>query len=168
MSEASKTSPVGVPEPVAAPLKALLLRVATRERMALAEILEIKITQDAAVALAALADFAADVVIADIGTSDGEATALLKGLRDPAASPRTGLPVICLLSESSPERVRGLIKAGVDHVMIKPISATALRDLAQHLCDNPMPQVAVPKYTGPDRRRLPDHAYTGPNRRGSS
>lgn len=154
-----------VPGPAATPLKALLLRVGTVDRMALAEVLEIKATQDAAAALAALADFAADVAVTDIGTSDRETTALLKGLRDPAASPRKGLPVICLLAESSPSQVRALVKAGVDHVMIKPISTTALCDLALHLRDNPMPQVTVPRYTGPDRRRLPDDSFTGPNRR---
>ncbi|MDA1099630.1 MAG: hypothetical protein O2967_11665 [Proteobacteria bacterium] len=113
----------------------------------------------------ALADFAADLVVADVGTSDQETRALLKSLRDPAASPRKGLPVICLLSLSSPAQVHGLIKLGVDHVMIKPISANALCDLAQHLCDNPMPQITVPGYTGPDRRRLPDESFTGPTRR---
>jgi DNA-binding NarL/FixJ family response regulator len=165
LSERSKTSRESNPPPAAAPLKALLLRLGTVERVALAEVLDIKATQDAALALAALADFAADVAVADIGTSDRETTALLKGLRDPDSTPRKGLPVICLLGESSPGRVRGLVKAGVDHVMIKPISAAALCDLAQHLCDNPLPQISVPKYTGPDRRRLPDDSFTGPNRR---
>ncbi len=142
-----------------------MLRLRTTERMALAEVLEIKATQTAAAALAELGKFTADVVVTDIGTSDRETTALLQGLRDPAASPCKGLPVICLLSHSSPEQVRGLVRGGVDHVMIKPISAAALRDLAQHLCANPLPQISVPKYTGPDRRRLPDESFTGPNRR---
>jgi len=165
LSEVSKTSPGIVPGPVATPLKALLLRVGTVERLALAEVLDIKATQNAAAALAALTDFAADVVVTDIGTSERETTALLKGLRDPATSPRKGLPVICLLAISSPAQVHGLVRAGVDHVMIKPISTAALIDLARHLRDNPMPQVTVPRYTGPDRRRLPDDSFTGPNRR---
>ncbi len=165
MSEASKTSPGIVPKSAATPLKALLLRVGTVDRLALAAVLDIKATQNAAAALAALADFAADVVVADIGTTDRETSALLKDLRNPAATPRKGLPVICLLAESSPSQVRALVKAGVDHVMIKPISTAALCDLAQHLRDNPMPQVTVPRYTGPDRRRLPDDSFTGPNRR---
>ncbi len=134
--------------------------------MALGEALDIIAVQTAAAALQALADFPAHVVVANIGTSDRETKTLLASLRDPAATPRKGLPVICLLSESSPQQVHDLVKAGVDHVMVQPISATALRELARHLCDNPMPQINVAKYTGPDRRRLPDDAYTGPNRRG--
>jgi CheY-like chemotaxis protein len=165
LSEVSKSPTETDPPAIARPLKAVLLRVGTVERMALAEVLEIIPTQTAEAALSALADFAADVVVTDIGTSDRETTALLKRLRDPVTSPRRGLPVICLLAESSPAQVHGLIKAGVDHVMIKPISATALYDLARHLCDNPMPQISVPKYIGPDRRRLPDDSFTGPNRR---
>ena len=169
MAEISKTAPAHTPTDTAARgaarLNALLLRVNTMDRIALDEVLNIEVTQKAVAALAALADFAADVVVADIGTSDFETMALLKVLRDPAATPRRGLPVICLLSESSPERVRGLVKAGVDHVMIQPIYAPALQDLARHLCESPMPQIEVPRYTGPDRRRLPDDAYTGPNRR---
>lgn len=144
----------------------MLLRVGTTDRIALESVLAIKTTQSAEAALKALREFPADVVVADTSTSDFETMALLQGLRSPSVSPRKGLAVICLLAESSPERVRGLVKAGVDHVMIKPISATALSDLAQHLRENPMAQVAVPQYAGPDRRRLPDDAYTGPKRRG--
>ena len=151
----------------AAPLKALLLRVGTNERIALESVLAIKTTQSAEAALTALHEFPADVLVADTSTSDYETMALLQRLRSPTASPRKGLAVICLLAESSPERIRGLVKAGVDHVMIKPISATALSDLAQHLAENPMTQITVPQYIGPDRRRLPDDAYTGPQRRSS-
>ncbi len=147
------------------PLKALLLRVGTRDRIALSEVLTINATQKAEAAREALAEFEADVVVADVGASDIEARALLEYLRDPVKTPRKGMPVIWLLAESSPEQVRALVKAGVDHVMIKPISATALRDLAHSLCQHPMPQVAVPRYVGPDRRRLPDASYTGPTRR---
>ncbi len=143
-----------------------MLRVATTDRMALAKVFDIEATQNAAAALRALDDFAAGVLVADIALSERETMAMLSALRDPAASPRRGLPVICLLSESSPERVHQLVRAGVDHVMVKPISAAALRDLAQHLCDNPTAQIAVPNYVGPDRRRLPDEAYGGPDRRG--
>ena len=49
--------------------------------------------------------------------------------------------------------------------MIKPISVNGLCELAQYLCGNPMPQVSVPKYIGPDRRRLPMDSYTSPTRR---
>ena len=75
---------------------------------------------------------------------------LVSSLRDPDATPRKGLPVICLLSKSSSQQVRDLVKVVVDHVMIQPISATALRD-------NPMPQINVAKFTGPDRRRAKAH-----------
>ena len=155
--------------PVSAPsiLNALLLRVPTSDRIAIEEVLNVRTTQKADDALAALLEFPADVVVADIGTSDFETTALMRALRDPVTTPRKGIPVICLLSESSPERVRTLVKAGVDHVMIKPISAEALRELAQHLCDSPMEEIKVPRYVGPDRRRVPDNSYTGPSRRGN-
>ncbi len=136
------------------------------DRIALGEVMEIRTTQSAAAALEALTSYPASVLVADTSTSDFETKALLRDLRDPVNSPRKGLAVICLLGESSPERVRGLVKAGVDHVMIKPISATALHDLAQHLRDNPMQQISVAQYNGPDRRRLPDDSYTGAKRRG--
>ena len=143
LSETSKTPSYDNADPdtaaaAAKPLKALLLRVGTMDRIALGEVMEIRTTQSAAAALEALADYPASVLVADTSTSDFETKALLRDLRDPVTSPRKGLAVICLLAESSPERVRGLVKAGVDHVMIKPISATALHDLAQHLRDNPM------------------------------
>ncbi len=147
-------------------MNALLLRVGTTDRIALSEVLNIVTAQKATDAQKALETFAADLVIADISVTDVEAQALLHYVRSPATAPTKGLQVICLLGESSPERVRALVKAGVDHVMIKPIAAGALRDLAQNLSENPMPQVAVPKYTGPDRRRLPLDSYTGPARRG--
>jgi|TARA_B100001964_G_scaffold80628_1_gene90970 DNA-binding NarL/FixJ family response regulator len=93
----------------------LLLRIGTLERIALGSVLETKPTQSAEAALKTLREFPADVLVADTSTTDFETMALLQGLS-----------VICLLAESSPERVRGMIKAGVDHVMIKPISAAAV------------------------------------------
>jgi len=163
--EIKKAAPASSPKPATARLNALLLRVGTTDRMALSAVLNVNATQNAADARAALESFDADLVVADISHTDVEALALLRHLRSPATAPRKGLQMICLLAASSPERVRGLIKAGVDHVMIKPISAIALRDLAQNLSEHPTPQVAVPKYVGPDRRRLPIASYTGPARR---
>lgn len=165
MSEAHNVSPSKAGARDTGPLRALLLRVGTNDRIALSEVLDVNATQNAAAARQALGQFAADVVVADVGSTEREAMELLAFLRDPAATPRRGLPFICLLAESSPERVRRLIKSGVDHVMIKPISVSGLCELAQYLCDNPMPQVSVPKYIGPDRRRLPMDSYTGPTRR---
>ena len=165
MSDVSNVSP---PKPAARahrPLRAILLRVGTTDRIALSEILTINATQNARDAQRVLGEFDADVVVADVGATEREAMELLAYLRNPAKTPRQGLPMICLLAESSPERVRRLVKAGVDHVMIKPISANGLRDLAQTLCDHPMPQVSVPQYIGPDRRRLPTDSYSGPSRR---
>ena len=147
------------------PLRALLLRLSTAERKAVAEVAEIKATQTAADAVAALRGFTADVVVTDIGTSDRETKAFLEVLRPPRWSPRPGLPVICLLAESSPDRVRALVRAGVDHVMVKPISAAALVELAASLRDEPVEQIQVADYGGPDRRRLPGGAHTGPDRR---
>ena len=167
MPEAPVPSPDISSKLDASPLNALLLRVSTTDRIALEAVLNIRTTQKAVDALAALQEFPADVVIADIGTSDFETTDLLQALRDPVKTPRKGIPIICLLSESSPDRVRSLVKSGVDHVMVKPISATALRELAQHLCDFPMKQVTVYRYVGPDRRRVPDNSYPGPSRRKS-
>jgi DNA-binding NarL/FixJ family response regulator len=163
--EIKKAAPASGAKPATARLKALLLRVGTMDRMALGEVLNIIATQTAADARVALETFDADLVVADISHSDVEALTLLRHLRSPATAPRNGLQMICLLAASSPERVRGLVKAGVDHVMIKPISAVALRNLAQNLSEHPMPQVAVPQYVGPDRRRLPIASYTGPARR---
>ena len=113
--------------------------------MALGEVPNIIAVQTTAAALQVLADFPAHVAVAYIGTSDRETRALIASLRDPAATLRKGLPVICLFSESSHQQVRDLVKAGVDHVMIQPISVTALRD-------NPMPQINVAKHTRPNRR----------------
>ena len=165
MSEARNVSPPNAQARNAGPLRALLLRVGTNEHVALSEVLDVNAAQNAVAARQALGGFAADVVVADVGATEREAMALLAYLRDPVETPRRGLPFICLLAESSPERVRRLIKSGVGQVMIKRISVSGLCELAQYLCDNPMPQVSVPKYIGSDRRRLPMDSYTGPTRR---
>ena len=75
---------------MAAPLKALLLRVSTSDRIALGEVLNIIAVQTTAAALQVLADFPAHVVVAYIGTSDRETRALLASLRDPAGN----LPIL--------------------------------------------------------------------------
>ena len=57
-------------------------------------------------------------------------------------------------------RIRSLANA-----LLHSISAAALVELAASLRDEPVEQIQVADYGGPDRRRLPGGAHTGPDRR---
>jgi hypothetical protein len=57
------------------------------------------------------------------------------------------------------------VKSGVDQVMVKPVSAQAVLELARHLLEAPTAQARSDSYHGPDRRRVAPPHYDGPNRR---
>lgn len=64
------------------------------------------------------------------------------------------VPVILISDNGMPKTVLRAIKAGVDDVMVKPVSERQVRDRIKKTLDNPRDCIAVPSgYVGPDRRR---------------
>lgn len=101
-----------------------------------------------------LAEFAADAAVIDIAAAGTQAAAFMRVLRHPERTPRANLPVIGLLDASSPQEVQRLVRTGIDHLMVKPLSANSLLDLARQASAELAARIATQTYIGPDRRRV--------------
>lgn len=84
--------------------------------------------------------------------------------RDPA-SPMPFLPVIVATATITRERVRAALDAGVNEVLVLPLSAKALETRLREVVEKPRRFVRGGGYFGPDRRRFARPDYPGPYRR---
>src|SRR5690606_25691919 len=75
------------------------------------------------------------------------------------------LPVIMMTGHSERTRVYEARDAGVNELVVKPITAKAILDRIQAVIFRPRPYVKTDGYFGPDRRRTDAPGYRGPRRR---
>jgi CheY-like chemotaxis protein len=105
-----------------------------------------------------------DIVITDWSMTPIDGVELIRRIRDLENSPLPFVPVILLTAYAEPARVAKARDAGVNEVLVKPVSPKALYDRLVHIIENPRSFVRTKAYFGPDRRRK-DRPIEGPNRR---
>ncbi|MBM3491321.1 MAG: hypothetical protein FJX68_12900 [Alphaproteobacteria bacterium] len=143
----------------------MLLRIASPFADEIASEARVRQAQDCAAALAILTRTPIAAAVVDFDGDREAAPAFLAAIRDPHQTPSSGLPVLGLLRQHSAEAVRRAVRAGIDHVMLTPISAATLVHLALQLRSRPAKQIRTVHYVGPDRRRIAGLSYSGPDRR---
>jgi CheY-like chemotaxis protein len=119
----------------------------------------------AADAIAILREVEIDVAVVDQENGADEATAFIRGIRSPRMAEISSLQVIYLVRTSRPDDIRRMVRQGVDHVMVKPLSPRMLLESAEQLVTHPTPQIATGTYRGPDRRRIPLPSFAGMEKR---
>lgn len=67
--------------------------------------------------------------------------------------PNRGLPIIMLSSSTDRSTVLKGVRAGVDEVLFKPVSALTLKDQIKSSVEMPRRRIGIGPYLGPDRRR---------------
>jgi CheY-like chemotaxis protein len=112
--------------------------------------------EDGAEALETLRIKKVNVVICDrnMGTIDG--VDFVRKLRDPKKSPALGVPVIFCSHQLDRQLVEEVREAGINEVIVKPITLGAVKSRIRILLEKPRPLVNLTNYVGPDRRRLHD------------
>ena len=96
------------------------------------------------------------------------AARFLRELRNPKKSPIPDVSVI-LLSKSGDQRLlREACEAGIENVVRKPISQNDFLRRISNTVASPRRIIWVDTYVGPDRRRVEDAYYNGPERRGKA
>jgi CheY-like chemotaxis protein len=75
------------------------------------------------------------------------------------------VPIIMVTGHSEHNRIIEARDAGVNEILVKPISARTLTTRIFSVINNPRPFVRSSHYFGPDRRRRVDPSYRGPERR---
>jgi two-component system chemotaxis response regulator CheY len=125
---------------------------------------QIREANDGAEALDALRTWPADIAIADfkMAPMDGvEFARQVRHGRDPY------LPIIMMTGFSDRSRVFEARDAGVNEVLVKPITARGLLERVERVVLNPRPFIRTDSYFGPCRRRRDDGDYRGEERRGA-
>jgi CheY-like chemotaxis protein len=106
-----------------------------------------------------------DIIVTEYALESGNGLKFAAQMRNRKASPRLGIPIILLTGVSSETLLRKAVKAGIDHLIVKPVSPKSLYSCIERLVTHPLDVTKTKSYLGPCRRRLPSSAYTGPDRR---
>lgn len=93
---------------------------------------DIALASSASEALSALASFAPDVLVSDIGMPGDDGYALIRRVRE-GASRFTRVPALALTAYASPEDARRAVLAGFDMHMAKPIEPATLTAVVSRL-----------------------------------
>ena len=111
-------------------------------------------TANGSEALESLRTNKVDIVICarNMGSIDG--VAFIRTLRDPEESPAPGVSVIFCSRQLDRHLVDEIREAGVNEVIVKPITISAIESRVRALIEKPRPLLKAPDYVGPDRRRV--------------
>jgi PleD family two-component response regulator len=114
----------------------------------------IHMCSDGAEALSFLQDRKVDIVICDWIMKPMDGLTFVRVLRNPAETPAPGLPVILCSGKVGRESLNEILSAGVNEVIVKPITVGAIEKQIQAVLKTPRQVVDLANYHGPDRRRL--------------
>lgn len=150
--------------------KALVLDPYVVSRKQLADMLlrlsgnPVDFANDSAGALERLKQGGVNVLFVD-WSSKVDATTLARALRG-SDSPSRYVPVIALLQQGDPRLVKAARDAGINELMLKPVTTEVLRSRLTTIVKNPRRFVEAPGFFGPERRRR-SPSWIGTERRQS-
>jgi DNA-binding NarL/FixJ family response regulator len=148
-----------------APIRLLLLHCLPQLADELARELTVYKADNAAESIKTLAEVEVDIAVVDQESGGSDALEFIRRLRSPRMGKVAALQVIFLVQASHPDDIRRMVRQGVDHIMVKPLSPRMLIESAEQLLAQPTPQITTGSYRGPDRRRIPLPAFLGSERR---
>ena len=108
-----------------------------------------------------------DLVIADYHLGDLNGAEFTSLIRRSPDTPNAYVPIIGCTADARRRIIYEFVDAGVDEVLVKPVSARGLWTKIQSVVEHRRDFVRTPSYFGPDRRRRQDPNYRGPERRAS-
>lgn len=106
-----------------------------------------------------------DFALVDVGLRGESGLDFVRGLRLNAQHPSRRMPMIVVSGQNQAGIIGSARDAGADGFLTKPISQGALASRVKRVLDLPRRYVECADYYGPDRRRGPNPAYRGPERR---
>ena len=106
-----------------------------------------------------------DIILVDWEMEPVSGIEFAKRVRTAGDSPNRFIPMIMITGHSERARITEARDAGINEILIKPISATQLYQRIKSVIDRPRQYVKSKDYFGPDRRRRSDPNYAGPERR---
>ena len=116
---------------------------------------------NAADAFKTMKETPADLIITDWEMEPLDGLDLIRMVRQAADSPNQTVPIILLSAYTDARRVMEARDAGVNEVVAKPVSATALDRRIASILTRPRAFIRTEFYSGPDRRRRDDGPPAG-------
>lgn len=115
-------------------------------------------------AIDTLAGFDADLAICDwlMAPMNGRSFTMTVRKGVPAVNPL--LPIIACTAFAERRHVEEARDAGVNEILVKPVSAEDLYERTRSIIERPRPFIRAQGFIGPDRRRL-TRPFRGPDRR---
>ena len=118
--------------------------------------------EDGAAGLEAFTAYIPDIIITDWAMPIFDGLELTQMVRQPGANANPYVAIIMLTGHSEKKRVTAARDAGITEFLAKPISAKGLYERIVNVVASPRPFVKTNTYFGPDRRRMNNSSYTGP------
>jgi CheY-like chemotaxis protein len=126
---------------------------------------EVYEAEDGASGLEAFTHYVPDIVITDWAMPIFDGLELTQMIRQPGANSNPYVPIVMLTGHSEKKRVTAARDAGITEFLAKPISAKGLYERIVNVVASPRPFIKTKSYFGPDRRRMINPNYVGPERR---
>lgn len=109
------------------------------------------VSQMAAIAV----DSLVDLIICDSDRDKDNFTRSVRSLRQGKLGPNPYVIVVATTSSPTESNFRSLVDAGIDAVLVKPLSVAVMTDRINILSRNRKSFAVTPHYIGPDRRIIP-------------
>jgi DNA-binding response OmpR family regulator len=123
---------------------------------------DVKLMRDVEALEAALHGPGFDLIIGDADIQDGALLNLVRRLRNGDIGRNPFTAVIVTTWNKDWTIVRSAIDAGVDDILVNPISPGRLSERIQTIVERRKPFIVTADYTGPERRRDPNRVSTIP------
>jgi CheY-like chemotaxis protein len=120
---------------------------------------------DGGSALAALDPTIPDFIMTDLSMQGMDGISFVRALRQSTNDRIQTIPVIMITGHAERHRVEAARDAGVNELLVKPVTEKGLHSRIQEVILRPRPFIFGPGYYGPCRRRRPDPNYRGLERR---
>lgn len=115
--------------------------------------------------VATIAASRANLLIAEMEPGSDDARVIVRRLRTPDLTPSPHIVIVAVCSPLARADVIRAIRLGIDLLIVRPLETRTLIERFEALVRNPPRPIEVRTYIGPNRRRAPDQAYAGVNRR---
>lgn len=111
--------------------------------------------------------FRPDVVLADWVMPDMDGLEMTRTIRRSRIVPNRAVPIILITSNNRRSQVERALEAGVDEILVKPVTLRGVFERIKKSIESPRPFVDSATFVGPCRRRVNRADYFGPRRRAS-
>lgn len=109
-----------------------------------------------------------EVILIEDNLPEADGVSFVSRLRRNEACRNRLTPVIMMAAAPDAARIRAARDAGVTEFLRRPFAAIHLEARLNQIFSAPRPNIATSAYTGPDRRRRSNPAFSGEDRRAAA